>query len=457
MRFQEELDLRLGEILEVLLAIARQDFNVRAAVRGTEDVLDAIAVGLNMLAEELGMEVASRRELERAHAELKRAQAQLVHSGKLAAVGQLASGVAHEINNPATSLEAALTIVRRSCDDLSTKLLSSEREVLGAAREAVADAQEAVSRIRRLTGDIRTFARADDEALRPLRLDEVVDVSCRLAAPMVRPRAELVLKLLPVPTVLGNRGRLGQVVTNLLVNAAQAVPEEAPTAQVVAVSTFERDGKAVLRVEDSGPGVPPELHDRIFEPFFTTKPEGAGTGLGLSLVSEIVLAHHGTIDVSSSDRGGACFDVSLPAVPDVAVPPSSPAQTTGPIRARVLLVDDEAMIVRLLGSLLSDRCDVVSANSGNEAIGILERDHAFDVILCDLHMRETDGIDVYEAVQRVAPSLLKRFVFTTGGAVTARGRAFLDRNDPRILPKPFRVDELFSLISELISSPLPSP
>lgn len=445
MTARRDYDGRLEQILEVLRAIARRDFGARVSVSGSGDVVDAIATTLNGLSDELAAEVASRRELERAHSELKQAEARAVHAGKLAAVGQLSTGIAHEINNPATSLEAALAIIQRACDEIGPTLPAP----LAHTRQAVADAQEAVARIRRLTGDLKTFARTDDEPLRPVRLDEIAGVSCRLVAPMVRHRAELVVELTPVPPILGNRGRLSQVVTNLLVNAAQAVPERAPAEQVVALATRAEGDRVLLTVDDSGPGVPPALRDKIFEPFFTTKPEGIGTGLGLSLVAEIVAAHGGTVDVSDGPRGGARFELSFPAAAGAEAPSSSPPVSVEPVRARVLLVDDEAMIVRLLTALLKDACEVVSATSGGEAVALLERDRNFDAILCDLHMREVDGIDVYHTVRRLEPALIRRFVFTTGGAVTQRGRDFLDSAEVRVLPKPFRTDDLFAIVREL--------
>ena len=451
MNAPQSLDARLGEILEALLAIARQDFSVRVAARGGHDVLDAIAVGLNLLAEELSSEVASRRELERAHAELKEAEARLIHAGKLAAVGQLASGVAHEINNPAMGLEAALAIIHRAFELVETELSGSQvpRRAVSAlrgARAAAEDASEAVTRIRRLTGDLRTFARTDDERFVPVELDEIVSISCRLAEPTVRQRASLELELGDVPAVLGSRGRLGQVVTNLLVNAAQALSEEHPRDQRIRVRTARSGSEVVLSVEDSGPGVPVGLRQRIFEPFFTTKPEGVGTGLGLALVAEIVKAHSGTIRVTDGASGGARFEVRLPVyekAPEAArsEPPPPPAE-----RIRLLLIDDEPMLRRLFTILLADSCEVVTAENGSKAIELLEQDRAFDVVLCDLHMPTVDGIAVYERVSELAPELVERFVFTSGGAVTARARDFLDRVKPRLLAKPFPPEELFALI-----------
>jgi signal transduction histidine kinase len=454
-----DIDARLGQLLEVLLAIARQDYETHADISGAHDTLDAIAVGLNMLGEELAHEVTSRRELERAHEELKQAQAKLVHTGKLAAVGQLASGVAHEISNPAMSLEVALAIIKRTAGDLlaaggGAAAVSPERAEK--MRSALEDAEEAVGRIRRLTGDLRTFARTDDDTPQAVQLDEVARVSSRLAAPTVRPRAELVLDLAPVPPVVGDRGRLGQVVTNLLVNAAQAVPEGAPAENTVAVSTRAVDGEVLLAVEDSGPGVPPALRDRIFDPFFTTKPEGVGTGLGLALVAEITAAHRGRIRVTSGQWGGARFELAFPARPasSQAVVASPPAPAPAPLPStRLLLVDDETLIIRLFTTLLGKTCQLVVAESGEEAVEILERDRAFDLILCDLHMPGADGIAVYEAVERLDRSLLERFVFTTGGAVTSRSREFLDRVQPRVLAKPFPVDRLLALIRESTAPP----
>jgi signal transduction histidine kinase len=456
-----DIDARLGDLLEVLLAIARQDFGVRAAVGGGDDTLDAIAVGLNLLAEELQAEVISRRELERAHSELKEAQARVVHTGKLAAVGQLASGVAHEVNNPATSLEMAVAIIKRAVDDLQAHagddaaLVRAARAQIGVVRAALDDAQEAMVRIRGLTGDLRTFSRTDQEAAEPVLLDDVASVSCRLAAPTLRPRARLLLDLAPVPPVLGSRGRLGQVLLNLLVNAAQALPEgeaAAPDRQVVAVSTRAERGRVLLTVEDSGPGVPAALRERIFEPFFTTKPEGMGTGLGLALVAEIVAAHQGRIRVDGSPHGGARFALDFPAADgQQAAAPARPAPAPA-ARARLLLVDDEPTIVRLLTNLLKQTCQVVAAADGAEAVALLEGDRAFDVIFCDLHMPGVDGIAVYEAVGRLQPALQRRFVFTTGGAVTRRSREFLDRVQPPMLAKPFAVEEVLALVQRMTTA-----
>jgi CheY-like chemotaxis protein len=322
---------------------------------------------------------------------------------------------------------------------------------LRAARAATEDATEAAARIRRLTGDLRTFARADDERFAPLDLDDIVAISCRLAEPTLRQGAELELSLGGVPPVLGSRGRLGQVVTNLLVNAAQALPDGPPRAQRVRVRTALAGAEVVLSVEDSGPGVPEALREAIFEPFFTTKPEGVGTGLGLALVAEIVRAHSGSVRALASELGGARFEVRLPvSASAVVAAPAQPPAAAAP-RLRLLLIDDEPMILRLFTMLLADSCDVVCAASGAQALELFAHDRKFDAILCDLHMPGVDGIMVHERVQELEPALLGRFVFTTGGAVTARAREFLERVEPQLLAKPFPPEQLLALIRTVAS------
>jgi signal transduction histidine kinase len=447
-----EQDARLEQLLETMLGIARQDFDVKAPVRDDGTVIDAIAVGLNMLAEELRGEVASRRDLERAHEELQHTQAQLVHAGKLAAIGQLAAGVAHEVNNPIQGVQFCLSVLERAhaqmLEGLSAGTIDSEhlRARLATSEVAIRDAQEAIERIRGVTSALQTFARVDDEAFAPVGLSEVVRVACRLGESTVRSRAKLELDLPPVPPVKGSRGKLGQVVTNLLVNACQAVPEGTPERHTIRLSLSSMGGQVTLAVDDTGPGVPTGDRRHIFEPFFTTKPAELGMGLGLSLVAEIVKAHGGTIAVSDSTLGGARFEVVLPATMEDSVEPSAAVTSFGVPRPRVLLIDDEEVILRVLEALLLDDCDVVTARSGQEALGVLGDGSRFDLVVCDLQMAGIDGPKVYETVVARTPSLASRFVFATGGAVTARCRAFLDETPVRVLHKPFRVDRLLDLL-----------
>jgi two-component system, NtrC family, sensor kinase len=448
-------DDRLELILEVLLALARQDFKARAPVGPGLDVVDAIATGINLLAEELDGEVTSRREVENAYEALKRTQAQLVHAGKLAAIGEISSGVAHEINNPAGWVLLSLAVAEREVKAARSAVSSLNftpdelRALLGKADSALADAREGMERISMVAGDLRTFARMDGERLEALDLNEVVRVSCRIAGPAYRSRARLQLDLAHLPAVTGNRGRLGQVVMNLVVNAAQAVPENDAERQQIEVSTRISEGRALLCVEDSGLGIALELRERVFEPFFTTKPSHVGTGLGLSLVREIVRAHAGEVRIGESRLGGARIEVALPLSADENEPVTGRGPSSAPgqeARLRVLIVDDELMLLRALRNYLSSSVDVVLADGGQQALELLARDAAFDLVLCDVHMPGVDGVAVYEHLRQSRPELIERFVFLTGGALTPRAREFLDRARPRLVHKPVEAEALGSLL-----------
>jgi signal transduction histidine kinase/CheY-like chemotaxis protein len=453
----------------MLLALARLDFSHRISVGEAGDTLDAIAVGINMLGEELEDTAASRRELEAAYRALQETQAQLIHAGKLAAIGQLAGGVAHEINNPASYVAMGHAVLARQVKRLRGLLGEAgivdgkRREIaslLSSMESALGDASEGMQRIRAVVRDLRTFSRMDDEAMDAVSLSEVVLAACNLARHEIRYRAALVMELDDVPPVRGNRGRLGQVLMNLLVNAAQALPEGSEDEHHIRVATRRDGGRAVLLVEDSGSGVPEHLRTRIFEPFFTTKPAEIGTGLGLSLVAEIIRRHEGTIEVGVGQYGGARFEIGLPlfetggqslaAEPESTEPPPSE-------RARILLIDDDTMLLRSVRSLLEPEHEVVTALGGADGLMILSQDKDFDVVLCDLLMPKVDGVAVLSVLERTAPQLAERVVFCSGGAVTRRSKAFLARMKNRIIEKPLAHDVLLDVIESYRAARRKSP
>jgi signal transduction histidine kinase/ActR/RegA family two-component response regulator len=451
-----QADARLEEILEVLLAIARQDFKVRAPVGPKLDVVDAISTGINALAEELDGAVSSKQELQTAYDALKLAQSQLVQAGKLAAIGQLSSGVAHEINNPATWATLSLAVVERELRGLREELAVDGRSSaamesrLDAIDVALEDAREGIQRISLVAGDLRAFARADDEVREALDLNEIVRISTRIATPAYRLKAKLLCELGDVPRVLGKRGRLGQVVANLLVNAAQALEEADPQRHVIRIATVASSSGVSLIVEDSGPGIAPELRERVFEPFYTTKPPHQGTGLGLSLVREIIHDHGGEIEVGASGYGGARIEIRMPRSAEEGlerVAEEGVERSVSLGKPRVLVVDDELLLLRALKNYLKSQADVVLAEGGEQALSALAEDPHFDLVLCDLNMPGIDGPGVYEVVKGSHPELLDRFVFLTGGALTPRARKFLDHVQPRLVHKPVGADALLSLLN----------
>ena len=303
-------DPRLDAILETLLAFARHDFSKRAPVTGTDEI-DAIATGLNMLAEELDETVASRRDLEVANA-------RLVETGKMAEVGLLAAGVAHEVNNPAAWVQLALGIVRKSHTALRKQLENEEisRDAMLAELDRldalVHDCIEGMQRITTVVEDLRSLSRADERSFEEIEFEELIASCRRLASHRIG--ANVVVEIdcsNGAPALVANRGRIAQVVTNLLINASDACENRGE----VAVTVCNHEGGTLVAVEDTGPGIPEDLRARVFEPFFTTKRELAGMGLGLTIVSRIVSSYGGWARIGEGRTlRGARFEVWFPAV-----------------------------------------------------------------------------------------------------------------------------------------------
>jgi PAS domain S-box-containing protein len=240
--------------------------------------------------------------------ERRRLESQLRLADRMVSAGTLATGVAHEINNPLTFVSANLTFLEEQLTGMMVM-----PEALPEMREVLSETREGVGRIRELVQDLKSFARADDERSGPVDVHRVVDSALRLMRSALRHRTQVVRALGEVPPVRGNEARLGQVLVNLLVNALQALPARTADDNRIQVSTW-REGPhhVVLEVEDNGQGMPPEVQRRIFEPFYTTKPVGVGTGLGLAICNTIVQGMGGKIDVRSQPGQGTAFQLRLP-------------------------------------------------------------------------------------------------------------------------------------------------
>ncbi len=392
-------------------------------------------------------------------------QARLLQADRMVSVGTLAAGVAHEINNPlAYAMTSLDSIALRKLPPLLARLRD-----LGGEAAAVADqlaqtaamvdvAREGCSRMRDIVRDLLTFTRSADEDRRgPVDVRRVLDASINVAWNEIRHRARLVKEYGEVPAVVANEARLGQVFLNLLVNAAQALHVGDAAENVIRVVTAtDGDGRVVVEVHDSGPGISSEHMARIFDPFFTTKPVGVGTGLGLWICQGIVSSLGGHISADNAPAGGAVFRVVLPAAAGTAgiVGPAAavPAATSRSPRLRLLVVDDESAIGRTLAIGLADDFDVTAATTGREALELLTTEDRFDVVLCDLMMPEISGMEVYERVVERTPAMASRFVFVTGGAFTERARKFVERVGAPALEKPFELTALSPLLRGLAAS-----
>ncbi|HEX9052742.1 MAG TPA: PAS domain S-box protein, partial [Anaeromyxobacter sp.] len=259
--------------------------------------------------------------------EQKRLQAQLLLADRMASIGTLAAGVAHEINNPLafilSNLDFATGELRRA---------GADPEVL----RALEDARDGGARVREIVRDLKTFSRPVDEVREALDVRAILQTAVGLASNEIRHRAQLVVEPGDVPRVAASGYRLAQVLVNLLINAAQAIPEGRAAENVVRVSTSTApDGRAVVEVSDTGVGIAPEILPRIFDPFFTTKAAGVGTGLGLSICHGIVTQLGGEISVESTPGRGSTFRVALPPTAAAGAPARPPAASAPPRRRRV--------------------------------------------------------------------------------------------------------------------------
>jgi len=299
--------------------------------------------------------------------------------------------------------------------------------------------------------DMKTFARGDDsDRSVPVDLCRIAESTANLAANEIRHRARLVRELGPVPPVLGSDSRLGEVVLNLLVNAAQAIPEgHLAEHEVRIVTRTDRAGCAVLEVRDTGCGIPAPNITKIFDPFFTTKPIGSGTGLGLAICHSIVESLGGELTVESELGKGSVFRMVLPPTAERVEPQRSERIPIVARRGRVLVIDDEPMVVAFTGRCLREH-DVTGVTSASDALTRISAGEQYDVILCDLMMPNITGIDFFERVGAQRPDLAGRIVFMTGGTFTPRAQRFLDAVANPCIEKPFAPPALRALVRERV-------
>jgi CheY-like chemotaxis protein len=252
----------------------------------------------------------------------------------------------------------------------------------------------------------------------------------------------------PTPPVDVNEARLGQVFLNLLVNAAQALPEGQAERNEIRVTTQLDAGWVVVEISDTGMGIAPESLGRVFEAFFTTKAVGSGTGLGLAICQRIVTDLGGQLTVTSQLGQGTCFRVVLPVAtrddPEIAAAPLHEAPAAR--RGKILVVDDEEMVLRAVKRSLARDHDVEVVLTGAEALALCAGGRRFDLVLCDLMMPVMTGMDLYRELSRVVPQQAARMIFLTGGAFTPDGRSFLSEPPKENIEKPFDSANLRAIV-----------
>ena len=415
---------------------------VTAAIMFSQDVIDNY-LKLRELSARLEHDVDVRNQ------ELLQAHVALTRADRLAALGQLAAGVGHEINNPLTYV---MTNLKELVDNLPSAESNSERIHLASLASEALDGTE---RIRRVVRDLRLLSRSREaDQLESIEIYHVLGDALKLAEHVLKHRARVKEDYGDVPRVKAESQRLAQVFVNLLVNAAQAIPEDSLDRGTITVCTRRSDtGRAIVEISDDGLGISPQHLGRIFEPYFTTKTQGEGTGLGLFVSLGIVRAFGGEIEVESELGKGTLVRVSLPASETVDVVEPTPSQLTpvAPRRARILVVDDEPVVARAMRRMLPDH-DVSIVLDARHALNSFEQSGLYDVVVCDLMMPDISGVDLYVQACDRWPDLRNRFLFMTGGAVTPKAQELLEHSDTRCLHKPVQSEELQAMVEVIVAS-----
>jgi PAS domain S-box-containing protein len=362
---------------------------------------------------------------------------------RMSSLGTLAAGVAHEINNPLAYVMANVEIVGR-------RLASSEHARESTLARPIADAQVGLQRIRKIVQGMKTFSRRDEETIGPVDVVQVIESCIEMAQSQLRHSGRLSREYTDVPRVRGNDARLGQVFLNLLVNAAQALDEKNRERNVVTVKVKEVGAKVRVDVCDNGTGIPGENLSRIFDPFFSTKPIGTGTGLGLSVCHGIVSALGGEIFVESTLGQGTTVRIELPIAEGSALIRGDRPVERGR-HGRVLVVDDELLLLEAVRRVLEDEHDVVTASSGEDALARLADGQPFDLIICDLMMPGMSGHELFARIKEISAGLASRVVFLTGGAVTPGANKVLEEAPNGFIQKPFDLEELRSFVQKQLS------
>jgi signal transduction histidine kinase len=358
----------------------------------------------------------------------------LLQSEKVAAMGSLLAGVAHELNNPLAVVLGQSHLLRESAPDART---------LARAQKISAGAD----RCGRIVRNFLALARQRAPERGEVRLNQVVDEALELLAYELRTdNVEVALDLAEgLPVLWADGHQLHQVLVNMVANAHHAMRHGRAQRRLAITTRFDPGSRHVrLALADTGPGIPAEIRAKIFEAFFTTKPPGQGTGLGLSLCQGIVAEHGGTIAVESEPGRGATFTITLPVLPrpaTVAAPPDEEPSTPADART-ILVVDDEPEIAAiLLETLERDGHRAESVANGAEALQRLERQE-YDLIVSDTKMPVLDGVDFYHELERRFPALLRRIVFVTGDVLDVEKQRFLESIGAPIVTKPFDLGDV---------------
>lgn len=405
-------------------------------------VLTGVALGYEWFRVETNQ---ARTEAERTRHDAEH-KIELSRADRLASIGQISAGVAHEINNPLAYIVGNLDFIR----DSMAAPEPDDDEWREDMESSLADALEGAKRIQQIVLDLNTYSRREEEEIESFELQTSIHSALKMIDNQLRHHATLELDLGAPAWVRGDASRFTQVFLNILLNATQALQPQDGKANRISIAVSRANETVTVRIRDTGVGIPAEILHRTTDPFFTTKTVGEGTGLGLSVSRNLVERYHGELALESELGVGTSVILSWP---EVAAPPHVMRTESTPVREshalRILVVDDDELIRRTLRRTLK-RHAITEASSGTEALALLETNSDFDVILCDLMMPGVTGIDVYDQVKASKPALASRFAFISGGVFGDDMEERLERLDRIVIKKPIdrhALDEILCTVA----------
>jgi len=434
----------LEELRDSAEAVGQGDFSQRVEVR-SQDECGQLAQVFNQMTENLKQ---SREQLELTVETLRTTQVQLIQSEKLSGIGEFVAGVAHELNNPLTSVMGFSELLAQADTDPQHKRYL---EMIHTSAQ----------RCQKIVQSLLSFARRHKPERKAVCVDRLIEAALEILNYQLRTsNIEIVTRFDPqLPQAMVDPHQVQQVFLNLLNNARQAIEAHQPKGWIK-ITTATRGPYVRVTIQDSGPGIPPESLSKIFDPFFTTKDVGKGTGLGLSLCYGIIKEHGGTITPRSQPGEGATFVIELP------ITHESPAATSEPKRTpdtdtldrregagkRVLVIDDEEPILHMVREALSCRGYQVDLAADGET-GLRRLSQArYDVTLCDWKMPGLSGQDVFERLRAIDRAQADRIIFITGDVVNEKTRSFFDDQKRVCLPKPFTLVEVREAIGKMLAA-----
>jgi signal transduction histidine kinase/CheY-like chemotaxis protein len=429
------LTRRTARLVRAAEQLAAGKLDARSGLRG-HDELGRLSRAFDSVAVAFERDVAEK---ERSAQAFEQQRDALHQREKLAALGSLLAGVAHELNNPLSVVVA--------------RAIMLEEQGQPATKAAALKIRTAAERCARIVRTFLAMARQQPPERGPVAVNDVVTAALDMTAYSVRTsNIEVAVDLAgDIPTLLADADQLHQVLLNLFVNAQQVLQDRPGKRRIQVASRFDAEAGAIrIVVADNGPGIPEHLRARVFEPYFTTKPTGMGTGVGLAVSHAIVAAHGGTLTLDCPEMGGAVFTITLPAcAADASEDADGPSRELRAGRRKILIVDDESEIREILSEILAGAQHRVAAvASGREALERMAAER-FDVILTDIRMPDLDGRTLYREIERRWPEQAARVVFVTGDSLASTLHEFASECGRPVLEKPFVPKDVRRLVAEI--------